>query len=462
MATDVNEQLDPQADATGVAPAGRTVGSSVRSWLKWLYPGMRVKRWLLLIPIGLALIIVGVGVLTNLRTFDYMRMLDDLAREVFLRFGVELNLPRVYVPIAGLFIVLGSGLIFICVRQVVGSVTSVVAPAAKGKLADVVFQKRYLEQGQKIVVIGGGTGLSTLLRGLKEHTGNIVAVVTVTDEGGSSGELRRQFGMLPPGDIRNCIAALADDEQFMTRLLQYRFDSESEGLRGHTVGNLLLLAMTRLTGDFDRAIKETSRVLAIRGRVLPSTLQDVKVIAEMDSGDLVEGETAITSHPDQIKSVYLKPSDAKPVDEALRAIEEADAIVIGPGSVYTSIVPNLLVRGVSEAIARSSALKVYVCNVMTQPGETAGYSAADHIRGIVRHTQERIFDYVIVNNTVPPESVLMRYREQGAELVRPDMDEIKKMGYVPVVAPLANATELVRHDPRLLAEAIVGLVFQRG
>lgn len=427
---------------------------------------MRVKRWLLLIPVGLALVILGVGILTNLRTFDYMRQLDDLARVVFLRFGLELNLPAVYVPVSLVCLFFGLLLIFISIKQVVGSIIQAVGADSRQRLADVVFQKRYLAGGHRIVAIGGGTGLSTLLRGLKEYTSNIVAIVTVTDDGGSSGALQREFGMLPPGDIRNCLVALADAEPLMTRLLQYRFNGKREpsstsALEGHSFGNLLLAAMTHVTGDFELAVKETSRVLAIRGRVLPSTIQNVSLIAEMEDGQLVEGETSIVRCPQSIRSIYLNPSHVAPLPDAIEAINKADAIIIGPGSVFTSIIPNLLVDGIAEALARSKALRVYVCNVMTQPGETDGFTVTDHIRAIARHAPERIFDYVLINNQIPSADALSRYESGGAELVQPDAAAIRQLNYHPIVAELVSDSDFVRHDHEKLASALMRLIFER-
>ena len=454
LAADPSEKSEPRGFLT-----------SAKSSLKWLYPGMRVKRWLLLVPVGLAFVILGVGILTNLRTFDYMAYLDDLARQAFLRFGIILSLPKVYVPVSLACMAFGLLLIFIAINQIVGSITQAVGTVNKGRLADVVFEKRYLAQGYRIVTIGGGTGLSTLLRGIKNYTSNIVAIVTVTDDGGSSGSLHRQFGMLPPGDIRNCLVALADSETLMTELLQYRFNgavASDTSLEGHSFGNLLLAAMTNVTGDFEQAIKETSRVLAIRGLVLPSTVQNVSLMAEMDNGEVVEGETSILASPHGIRSVYLNPADVRPMDETLEAIRKADAILIGPGSIYTSIVPNLLVHGVPEALAASKALKVYICNVMTQPGETDGYTVCDHIRAIARHADVRLFDYVLMNDEIPSEELLERYRQEGSDCVMPDPDAVRRMGYHPVVAGLISQTRVVRHDPDKLASALTRLVFDRG
>lgn len=426
------------------------------SSLKWLYPGMRVKRWLVLIPIGLAFSIAGVVLLANIRIVDLLGM---AGREAFRLFGLDLTHPVVQIPTGIGLVILGILLVFVSLRQVVRSITSVVSPEAQGKLADVVFQRRYLAQGERIVVIGGGTGLSTMLRGLKKHTSNIVAVVTVTDDGGSSGRLQREMGVLPPGDIRNCLVALADAEPMMTRLLQYRFGDEDGGLSGHSFGNLLIAAMTRITGDFEKAVKETSSILAIRGRVLPSTLDNVQLVAEMADGSLVEGETNIARSDRGIRRVMLKPPDVKPLDETLHAIELADCIVMGPGSVYTSVIPNLLVQGIPEAIQESDAVKIYVCNVMTQPGETDGYNASDHVKAVANHAGRRVFDYVLVNQQKPTQELLDKYAAERQYFVEPDVQVIREMGYRPVVGDYISQTEVVRHDPDKLAEAILKLVY---
>jgi len=428
---------------------------SVWSSLKWLYPGMRVKRWLLLVPVGAFGIVVGVMLLANIRVFEY---LDNASRYAFLRFGIHLDQPATYIPIGAGLVLVGLVLIFVALRQVVRSILSVVNPSARDKLADVIFQRRYLSQGQRIVVIGGGTGLSTMLRGLKQHTSNIVAIVTVTDDGGSSGTLHRELGMLPPGDIRNCLVALADEEPLMTELFQHRFDGGTGSLQGHSFGNLLIAAMTNITGDFERAVKETSKILAIRGRVLPSTIDNVTLHAELEDGTLADGETNIAKAPQRIRHIFLLPADVRPLDEALQAVRYASAIVIGPGSVYTSIIPNLLVKGIPEAIAASDATKIFVCNVMTQPGETDGFTASDHVRAVASHADRRLFNYVLVNRQIPKLELLEKYREQGAEFVLPDIDKIREAGFRVVIGDFINQTEVVRHDPQSLADAILRLI----
>ncbi len=260
----------------------------------------------------------------------------------------------------------------------------------------------------KVVALGGGTGLSTLLRGLKLHTPHITAIVTVADDGGSSGRLRRELGILPPGDFRNCIAALADDESLITRLFQYRF-GQGEGLNGHSFGNLFLTALTAVTGSFEQALLEAGRVLAVRGRVLPSTLEDVTLVADLrpagrDSGGelaRVRGESAIPKAGRPIERVFLQPERVRAYPEAVRAILEADLIVAGPGSLFTSVLPNLLIPGIRQAVAAATAVKVYVCNIATQPGETDGFDAGQHIGALQRHVGRGLFPWVLVNNNPP-------------------------------------------------------------
>ena len=431
----------------------------LKSSIKWLYPGMRVKRWLLLTPIGVFLVVAGVALLTNMHIVDY---LNAVARVIALRTGLDLSQPSIYISISIVVITGGLVLIFVSIRQVVSSIASVISPTHKDRLADVIYQRRYLAQGHRMVVIGGGTGLSTLLRGLKEYTSNIVAVVTVTDDGGSSGRLQRQMGMLPPGDIRNCVVALADEETLMTELFRHRFNDAGEGLEGHSFGNLLIAAMTNITGDFEKAIKETSKVLAIRGRVLPSTIDNVSLRAELADETKVDGETSIAKSTQAIRRISLVPQDVKPLQEVLDAIKLANAIIIGPGSVYTSVIPNLLVQGMTDAIASSHAVKIYVCNVMTQPGETTRYRASDHVKAVAEHSGKRIFNYVLVNKEVPLMRLLEKYQRGGAELVSPDVDVIREMGYKPITGNFINQTEVVRHDPQKLAQAILRLVFEKS
>ena len=430
------------------------------SWLKWLYPGMRVKRWMTVTLAGLILVIAGLGLAVNVTFINYLQMLDDLLVWIFTKTGLNISDPKVYLPLGATLITLGLLLIFVSYFQFNRSVLAAVAPEARAGLADRIFQRRSLAQGHRIVVIGGGTGLSTMLRGLKERTSNIVAIVTVTDNGGSSGRLSQQMGVLPPGDLRNCLVALADAEPTLASLFQFRFDDDHEGLAGHSFGNLFIAAMTEIyKGNYEQAIAATSKVLAIRGRVYPSTTQNVTLLAEMEDGSVVEGETQIAGHPQPVRRMLLRPENAQPLPEALEAIRLADAIIFGPGSVYTSVVPNLLVDGVAEAVERSKAVKIYVCNVMTQPGETDNYTASQHLRVIADHAPgRRLFDYALVNKEPPSHEILEKYEKYGQRFVTPDVDEIRKMGYTPVAVNLISQTDIVRHDPARLAEAIYRII----
>jgi uncharacterized cofD-like protein len=319
----------------------------------------------------------------------------------------------------------------------------------------------------RIVAMGGGTGLSMLLRGLKEYVSlrrservkrpiaDLAAVVTVTDDGGSSGRLRREYRILPPGDIRNCMVALSQDEALLGRLFQYRFPSSGRGLGGHSFGNLFLAALTNVTGDFPEAVRLSAQVLAIRGRIFPSTAENVTLEGVLENGRVVAGETKISRSRRRIREVRLVPRRARPLPEVLEAIREADLVLVGPGSLYTSIIPNLLVAGVANAVMRSRATRVYIANLMTQPGETQGYSVADHVRAIYEHTRPGLFDWVVVNRTPVAPRVLRRYRAQGAEPVRAAFDELQQLGPRCVAGDLLHQDGVVRHDQRRLARLLL-------
>lgn len=309
----------------------------------------------------------------------------------------------------------------------------------------------------RIVVIGGGTGLSVMLRGLKEKPLDITAIVTVADDGGSSGILRSELQIPPPGDIRNVLIALADVEPMLSRMLQHRFQS-GNGLAGHSLGNLILAAMKEITGDFVLGVRELSRVLAVRGRVLPATNHSIMLKAYMEDGAVVEGESKIPLAGGKIKRVCIEPEDAEPLPEAIEALREADAILVGPGSLYTSIIPNLLVGGITEAIAASDAVKIFICNVMTQPGETDDYSVGDHLQAIYDHVDQHLFDYVIVNDGEIPPQVQLKYAEQGAKAVHLDLDEVVRRGYRVISDKLVLFRTFLRHDANKLSEHIYRLV----
>jgi uncharacterized cofD-like protein len=307
----------------------------------------------------------------------------------------------------------------------------------------------------KIVSIGGGTGLSTLLRGLKKCPVDVAAIVTVMDDGGSSGRLRDELGVLPPGDIRNCLIALSEDENLMARLFRYRFTSDG-GLHGHSFGNLFLTAMAGVTGDFAEAVRLTSEVLAINGVIYPATNSSVSLRAQFVDDTWVEGETAITAARKQIRRVYLSPADAEPLTDALRAIMMADVITLGPGSLYTSLVPNLLVNEIVDTIRESNATKIYIQNIMTQPGETADYRVGDHVSKLMDHCSGlNLFPNVIINSGVPSSDILKRYESEGSSLVRFSRERLTSLGLRIMERDLLADDTLIRHDPDRLARAVL-------
>lgn len=313
------------------------------------------------------------------------------------------------------------------------------------------------EKQPKIVVIGGGTGLSIILRGLKKHALNLTAIVTVADDGGSSGILRDELDMLPPGDIRNVIISLANTEPLLESLMQHRFE-KGEGLAGHSLGNLLIAAMQEITGDFVLAIKELSRVLAVKGQVLPATLQKVVLVAEMEDGTFIKGESKIPHSGKKIKRIHIEPKDVKPLEDAKSAIKEADIIMIGPGSLYTSIIPNLLVNDLKQSILSAKGKKIYISNLMTQPGETDGYDILDHIQAIEKHVGKRFIDCVLVHDDQIPEEIINQYRIEGASPVQVDKELLLKQGYQVIADKLIKYHTYLRHDADKVAEIILSLV----
>lgn len=425
----------------------------MRSALKWLYPGMRVKRWLFLLGLGIVVFSVGVSLALGVEVFTLLQVL--LVRPISRTFGAFPQ--RVSMPLGIALAACGGALVAIGVRQTIRSLVLIFLPERADKLADIVFAQRQLRRGPHIVVIGGGTGLSTLLRGLKAYTSNITAIVTVADDGGSSGRLRNELGIPPPGDIRNTLVALADTEPLMERLFQHRFNL-GEGLKGHSFGNLFIAAMSEVTGDFEEAVRESSKVLAIRGRVLPSTSENVVLRAEFEDGSVVTGESAITANGKRIRRVQLEPADVAPLAEALEAIDRADAIILGPGSLYTSILPNLLVRGIGEAVRNARATKIYVCNVMTQPGETDGYGGYDHVKAIEDHVGEGLIKYVVLNGAGISSDAAQKYELEGAFPVDPQPERLTRAGFIPIVADLIDDSDYVRHDTDRLAQVLIEIL----
>ena len=422
----------------------------VNRWFKWLSPGLFVKRWLLLSATGFCLAVLGGAIWVKLTPiYRILGLISEFLE--FLTTIVPHYISGPLVLIAGAFLVLWGQ------SRTVGSITNAISPNGDEVLVDMLLTRRRLNKGPRIVAIGGGTGLSTLLRGLKQYSSNITAIVTVADDGGSSGRLRREIGVLPPGDIRNCLAALADEEKLLTELFQYRFEAGA-GLSGHSFGNLFLTAMSEITGDLEQAVTASSQVLAIRGTVLPATLSDVSLWAEMEDGRLVEGESNIPLAKGKIRTMGCLPANPTALPAAIAAIKNADYIIIGPGSLYTSIIPNLLVPEIASAIAKVKVPRIYVCNIMTQPGETENYSVADHIQAVDDICKRKLFDAVLVHRKTPSPELLERYADENSYPVDIDREAIAKLGRRIVIANIMdekNSIDSIRHDSNQLARVLL-------
>ncbi len=420
-----------------------------RRWidpLRWLVPGLGVKRWLMVALIGILLLLDAVDryIVAEGFRLHVNEVLDSAVADYF---------PPSF--LTDIFGIIGIALVLTSAWMWTRALLRASRSLGQHGLMDTIRGAR-LRDGYKIVAVGGGTGLSTLLRGLKRSTSNLTAIVTVSDDGGSSGRLQKELGVLPPGDVRNCLVALADDEALVTELFRFRFE-EGEGLSGHSFGNLFLAAMTGITGNFDRAIKESSRVLNVVGRVLPATLGVVRLCATLRDGTTVEGESKIGSPHAPIERLYFDPPYAAALDETIAAIRDADAIVLGPGSLFTSILPNLLVDRIAQEIAAAPGLKLYVCNVMTQPGETDAMTAADHVEALLAHAGTHVCDYVLVNSA-PPQRLRELYAEEGQTPVAPDVARIEALGMTVVQAQMISETQTVRHDSQRLADNVIGII----
>jgi uncharacterized cofD-like protein len=413
-----------------------------------------VKRWMLTSGLGLLLALLGAAVWADLQPIYWM-----LESVKWLLQNLTKVLPR---EITGpLVLLIGGGMVWLGQSRSFGSIQKALAPEKDTVLVDALVAKRRLNRGPAIVAIGGGTGLSTLLSGLKRYSSNLTAIVTVADDGGSSGVLRRELGVLPPGDIRNCLAALATEEPLLTRLFQYRFRAGT-GLEGHSFGNLFLSALTAITGSLESAITASSRVLAVQGQVVPATNADVKLWAELEDGSRIEGESQIGNAPSPIVRLGCTPERPPALPRALEAIANAELIVLGPGSLYTSLLPNLLVPELVSAISRSKAPRLYICNLMTQPGETDGLDVEGHLRAIESQLaslgiQQRLFTAVLAQENLGSSPLLELYRQRGAEPVSCDGRKLRAQGYEVMQAPLQGArpSATLRHDPRSVALAVM-------
>ena len=410
-------------------------------------PGIRMKRWIFLGFVGVVILVLGIVEIFSNKDYNS-----------------AIRLLYLFLSLIGIVIM------YIAFSEFVKSFISLIN-SEKVKITindknieELVDEKRVHVGGPKVVVIGGGTGLSTMLRGLKLYTNNITAIVTVGDDGGGSGKLRADLGMLPPGDIRNCILALADTEPIMEDLLQYRFREGS--LKGQNFGNLFLAAMAGISDNFEDAVQKMSSVLAVTGKVLPVTLDDMKLIAELENGSVVEGESIIpeevTKQKSKIKELRINPERAKPLIDALIAIKEADAIVMGPGSLYTSIIPNLLVEDIVEGINKSDAIKIYISNVMTQPGETDDFAVSDHIKTLMKYSGKNSIQYVIANNGIIPKDIEERYLNEGSKLVKLDYENIEDLNVKVVETDLVKITKgYVKHDSENLAQILMTTILDK-
>lgn len=414
---------------------------------RYSLPGL--KKWILLGFIGSIFGLLGIALLFELRPVTRIRD--------FFWFIIEWTANLLPTYVSGILaIIVCIILITYALVNANKEVVKALAPEmADSSVLDALDKFHSLSRGVKVVAIGGGTGLNTLLTGLKYYTTNITAIVTVADDGGSSGRLREELGIIPPGDIRNCIAALADEDKIITELFQYRFKS-GQDLEGHSFGNLFLTALREVMGgDFIKAVKAASLILRSRGMVLPSSPEPMKIIAELSDGKIIEGESKIPQAKGKIKRIYCEPASPKAQEEALEAILNAELIIFGPGSLYTSIIPNLLVPGIIDAIKKTSAHKVFVCNIMTQPGETTSYTVSNHVSALLEHAKYQNLVDVVVANDRHPEILLEKYKEKNQEPVIIDAEEIQKLGIRIVARNLIKEEDLVRHNPKLLAKAIL-------
>ena len=419
------------------------VGDSIAQTLylvKWLTPGLAVKRWLAINFIGMMTIALGINYLAKLLVVNYEIATGNCS------WGIMTIALGMYLSVWGQ----------VCFAR---SITQPFKSEGDLALIDLLLTHNRLQRGAKIVAVGGGTGLSSLLRGLKHYTNNLTAVVTVADDGGSSGRLRKELGVLPPGDIRNCITALAKEESLLSKLFEYRF-SAGEGLKGHSFGNLFLTAMSEITGNLETAIAACSKILAVRGDVLPATLADVNLWAQLEGGQIVTGECNIAATEGKIDQIGCIPSNPKALPRVIQAIKSADCIVLGPGSLYTSIIPNLLVPEICEAIATAKVPRIYVCNIMTQPGETDGYSVSDHLKAIDRACGRSLFDAVLVNVGTPSPQAIALYALQGSHPVVLDREQIEATGRRVILADILDEdfyTHHIRHHSSKLAQQLSNL-----
>lgn len=427
----------------------------MKHFMQWLQPGLAIKRWMVLFSVGILLLVFGATLILNYQIFGIME-----ERMLGLAFQMTGSYSYTFLAVCGtLFVILGLWIMTTAVRKLMKRLVELLAPDQK-EVSKKLLSRMELSRGLRVVAIGGGHGLSMLLRGMKNKTSNITAIVTVADDGGSSGRLREEMGIIAPGDLRNCLVALADKETVLEQIFQYRFGGEGE-LAGHSLGNLFLAALIKQFGSVQNALEAASKVLNIRGQVMPATSQKVRLRAKMSDGEIVEGESEISAYPEKIgRDVRIVrmttvPKAPMAVGDALEAIREADLITLGPGSLYTSVLPNLLVPEILSAIRESGAPVLYICNVMTQPGETTGYTVGDHLKALVDHIGGGVVDFVLANNGTPSPEVLRKYEKVHAFPVTIDRKKVESLGAALIEADLLGPGRGAVQDTEVLSNEIV-------
>lgn len=422
-------------------------------FMKWLHPGLHIKRWLFLFGLGMMCSSFGIILTFN---YQWLGSLEEWAFRLLYEVTGHYNYT-ILASLGILVILLGLVVMAWATRRLIRTMIGVVMPGESENLSDLIFSNLQLSKGPKVVVIGGGTGLSVMLRGLKAKTYNLTAVVTVADDGGSTGRIRQDLDIIAPGDLRNCLVALADKEGLMEKLFAHRFGG-SGNLTGHSFGNLFIAALIEVLGDVEEAMDATSKVLRVRGKVIPSSAEKLRLNAEMTDGRIVEGESQIPHAHGKIKRVFTTPEHPKAIQSAVDAIKEADAIVLGPGSLYTSIMSNLCVPDIVQAVRTSKAPKIYICNVMTQPGETDDYTVSDHIKAINRQAGGKVIDFVIANNGDVDPAVLQHYVAHGSHPVMIDKKEVGQTGATLILSNLINKENSATHDTKKLANVLFDLI----
>lgn len=421
---------------------------------RWLAPGINIKRWLFLFGLGMILTSFGITMLFN---YQWLGNLEELVFRGLYEITGHYNYT-VLASVGIALLLMGAIVMAYATRRLIRTMIDVLMPNQSEQLSELILSNMKLSKGPAVVAIGGGTGLSVMLRGLKKKTGNISAIVTVADDGGSSGRIREDLDMIAPGDLRNCLVALAEKEGLMEELFNHRFGG-SGNLSGHSFGNLFIAALTEVLGDVEKALAASSKILKVRGRVIPASTDKIRLAAEMEDGTIVEGESNIPHVRGHIKRLYTVPENPHTVQSALDAIREADAIILGPGSLYTSIMPNLLIPEIAQAICESKAVKIYVCNVMTQPGETDGYTVSDHLKAIFNHARTGCINFVVVNDGPVAEIIRDRYAKQGAFPVIVDDVVVKDLGINIISADVVSSDNGALHDSDKLAKILMDLVY---